>query len=277
MTRAPGLAPGTMRMRFTAPAGTLLALAQPGPMFGLRLSGFESQGLDLLGEAASQGSQRALIARVSAEAISLSLHYAPDPAADEDWLWAMQPNPRYAASPELCQQIRAAVHGMDAAARLQYVMQHVTTVFHYGHGEGRFDDGHGAIPALSCGTTRGSCVDIHTYAVAALQAADIPAAYIAGVFWPEPKREASSMHCWIKVGGALASAWDLSHDLIAGRRPVADFHALPGTRLPLSAGPGLHFTWQDRSFEISHFALPHVIECAADDGFRLRPCIERLD
>ena len=70
--------------------------------------------------------------------------------------------------------------------------------FTYGHPETRFNDGLNEVPALGCGLTEGSCVDINTYFIAALRAAGIEAGYVTGVFFPAEKGDhCDDGHCWV--------------------------------------------------------------------------------
>ena len=74
------------------------------------------------------------------------------------------------------------ISGMDAPEAEEAVISHVASSFRYGHGTDHFTDGTDAVTTLSCGLTRGSSVDIHTYAVAALRSVGVRAAYVAWVF-----------------------------------------------------------------------------------------------
>lgn len=95
--------------------------------------------------------------------------------------------------------------------------------FTYGHPEARFNDGLDEIPALGCGLTEGSCVDINTYFIASLRAAGIEAGYVTGFFFPAEKRDhCEDGHCWVvtRIDGETHE-WDIAHHLKLGTREIA--------------------------------------------------------
>ena len=99
---------------------------------------------------------------------------------------------------------------------------HVAERFTYGHPETTFNDGFDVIPALGCGLTEGSCVDINTYFIAALRAAGLEAGYITGFFFPEEKGgTCEDGHCWVvtRIDGAIHE-WDIAHHLKMGTRDI---------------------------------------------------------
>lgn len=257
------LAPGAARIDFQATLGDLFLLPGPLDLFGLN-SALSLEGLEEVGTAVSNfGLQRAVVARARSRSPSINYHWtATSKAADADWLWVPPDHPLSRASPELASQIAGLVEGMGDPAKEAVIMSHVASSFRYGHGNDRFTDGTDSVPMLSCGLTRGSCVDIHTYAVAALRSAGLRAAYVAGVFWAEGDLVSNDMHCWVVTESDALRFWDISHDVIVGRDPQPDLSAKPGHRLPFSIGRGQRFVWQDREVEISHFALPHRLSDA---------------
>lgn len=262
------LAPGSATIEFKASPGELFLLPGPLDLFGLT-SELTVEGLELLDLVPGNfGPQRAVVARATCSAPSARYDWMrTDEKRDQSWLWHPPEHALSRASPGLAHHVSRLVAGLDEAGQERAVIAHAASSFRYGHGKGRFTDGTGAVPVLSCGVTRGSCVDIHTYAVAALRSAGLPAAYVAGVFWPEGETTANDMHCWIATGLEGGRYWDLSHDIIVGRKPQPDLLARPGRRLPLSIGRGLHFMWQGHEVEISHFALPHRL--SADGAFEV--------
>jgi hypothetical protein len=254
------LAPGAARVDFEASEGDILLLPGPLDLFGL-ISDLTIDGLELLDMVPSNfGPQQAAVVR--AQGTMPSARYRWTRAAIEaehGWLWHPPDHRLARASAELTRQIGDLRPDSNPWGKEGAAMSHVASSFRYGHGDDRFTDGATAVPALSCGLTRGSCVDIHTYAVAALRSAGIGAAYVAGVFWPDGETVAKDMHCWIVTGEGGGRFWDVSHDIIAGRTPQPDLLARPGRRLPFAIGRGQCFSWRDRAFEISHFALPHLV------------------
>lgn len=264
-----GVAAGAVRIDVRAPAGALLAWPNPPPVMGLQISDVETEDLFILGEAQSNfGRQRAYVARVTGPAPSMKLSYSDFGSFAPDWAWSPPDGSLNRPSTELEALVNDVASGLDGQARVVAIMCHVGSVFCYGHGEGRFTDGAQAVPALSCGLTRGSCVDIHTYAVAALRAGGIDAAYCAGVFWRAGTTTFDDMHCWIVVGGQAPSVWDISHALIAGRPVEANLEAVAGRRFPLALGRDITYRWRGENWRISHFAEPHIL---APDGVHAHP------
>ncbi|MBA4040715.1 MAG: hypothetical protein C0471_13365 [Erythrobacter sp.] len=254
------LAGGSMEAVMDVEPGAIILLPIPPTMLGLEAS-VDLDGLVQIGEAASDfGPQRALIARasVSRPRANYNWRVSSDPPAP-DWLWSPPEHSLNRAAPALQQHARELATGRSRPETVATVLQHVANVFRYGHGEGRFTDGTDAVPLVSCGLTRGTCVDIHTYAVAALRAADVQAAYVAGVFWPDGEGVARDMHCWLLADGEPPTVWDISHDLIASRSPRPDLLARPGIRFPLSVGRGQQFKGDGIDVEISHFAVPQRV------------------
>ena len=116
--------------------------------------------------------------------------------------------------------------------------------FTYGHPEERFNDGHTEIPALGCGLTEGSCVDINTYFIASLRAAGFEAGYVTGFFFPEEKDNTSTDgHCWVatRIDGAVQE-WDIAHHLKMGTRQIKlGLNPKPGFRAACFHSMGLAF------------------------------------
>lgn len=252
------LTAGAARVDFEAAPGDVLLLPGPVDLFGLT-SSLSLEGLEEIGSAPSNfGPQRAVVARADRSAPSATYSWQrADADQDANWLWSPPDHPLVRAAPELAARMKRLAAGLSPSETETAVLAHVASSFRYGHGQGRFTDGADAVPALSCGLMRGSCVDIHTYAVAALSSVGVRAAYVAGVFWPESEIVAHDMHCWIATLGDRQRFWDVSHDIMAGREPQPDFLAKPGRRLAFSIGRGQRFAWRDGTIEVSHFALPH--------------------
>jgi transglutaminase-like putative cysteine protease len=266
MLRLTGVQAGAVRIEARAPAGTLLAWPNPPPLMGLEVTGIETRHVDVLGEAASDfGAQHAWVARVSGPSPSITLRYSEAVTFAPDWAWTPPDVALNRPSTELVALAREITSGLEGQTRVYAIMRHVSSVFHYGHGEGRFTDDALAVPALTCGLTRGSCVDIHTYAVAALHASGIDAAYCAGVFWRDGLTTFEDMHCWIIVGGDTPSVWDISHDLIASRDVAPNFDSVSGRRFPLALGRSVSYSWGGATWQFSHFAKPHVL--TPDGGY----------
>lgn len=144
----------------------------------------------------------------------------------------------------LLDEVAAIAPGAPEAERARAIACHTAERFTYGHPETRFNDGLDAIPALGCGLTEGSCVDINTYFIAALRAAGIAAGYVTGFFFPAEKRDwCSDGHCWVvtRIGGQTQE-WDIAHHLKMGRRDIAPgLNPKPGFRAAVFHSMGLEF------------------------------------
>lgn len=164
---------------------------------------------------------------------------------------AAPPLPEAAFQPRVNRYTRPAAElaaaARDIAARagggfaaIDALAQEAGARFTYDHPEVRFNDGHDAVPYLACGTTPGSCVDIHTYLVASLRAAGFEAAYCYGFYFhPNTPDRAPGMHCWVAVRhGGDVIAYDISHCLIAGIPVVAGLNPMGGSRVLLGHSMG---------------------------------------
>lgn len=175
-----------------------------------------------------------------------------------DWVWE-QPDNRYTrAAPELANAAREiAARCDDADACVHSLMRHAAERFAYDHPEQRFNDGLDHVP-LVCGTTRGSCVDINSYLLAAARSVGLPAQYLAG-YWFHPERcETLDMHCWLAFGIAgRAEYWDLAHHLKWGVPNLAPgLNPAGGRRVLMSYGRGLRFPTPHGEVQVSHFSEP---------------------
>jgi hypothetical protein len=175
-----------------------------------------------------------------------------------DWFWQLQTNRYTQASTDLKLLARQIVNSSrNDSERVSKLISHAAELFGYGHEETRFNDHHETVPVV-CGTTKGSCVDINTYLIAAANSLDIPVQYIAG-YWCHPhKTETRDMHCWLafKLDGETVF-WDLAHHLKWG---ISNFqpglNPAGGQRVPMSCGRGLYFDTPHGEVEISHFSEP---------------------
>ncbi|KPP90213.1 MAG: transglutaminase-like protein [Rhodobacteraceae bacterium HLUCCA08] len=143
--------------------------------------------------------------------------------------------------------------------------------FTYGHPEARFNDGMDAVPALGCGLTEGSCVDINTYFIAALRAAGIEAGYVTGFHFPAEKGDrCEDGHCWVVTRTeAGVQEWDIAHHLKMGTRDIhPGLNPKPGFRAAGFHSMGLGFARLDLP-ELKALIEPlHLTEdgpCAFDD------------
>lgn len=138
-------------------------------------------------------------------------------------------------------QIAPDAKGLDRAIAIACA---TAEKFTYGHPLKRFNDGMDAVPALGCGLTEGSCVDINTYFLASLRAAGIEAGYITGFFFPAEKGDhCEDGHCWVvtRIDGQTHE-WDIAHHLKMGTRNIRPaLNPKPGQRAACFFGMGLAF------------------------------------
>ena len=145
---------------------------------------------------------------------------------------------------DLVQEAKEAISGksgLDAAAAIACA---AAERFTYGHPEEKFNDGMDEVPALGCGLVEGSCVDINTYFIAALRAAEIEAGYVTGFFFPEEKQGlCTDGHCWVvtRIDGQTQE-WDIAHHLKLGTKDIKPaLNPKPGFRVPCFHSMGLNF------------------------------------
>lgn len=145
---------------------------------------------------------------------------------------------------DLVAEVAGITGDLTGLERARAVACHVASRFTYGHPEKRFNDGFDILPALGCGLTEGSCVDINTYFIAALRAADIEAGYITGFFFPREKGDTcEDGHCWVvtRIEGATAE-WDIAHHLKLGTRDIRPgLNPKRGRRFACFHSMGLNF------------------------------------
>ena len=128
-------------------------------------------------------------------------------------------------------------------------------MFWYGHGPGAVMDGRDSVPLLTK-PTRGHCLDMHGYCVAACRAAGLTAAYCAGFWFKDGSNRAPGMHCWFaaKADGAIVH-YDVSHQLKVPVRPILPgLNPIPGIRFLAAVGKGLSFATPLGEVSVDHFA-----------------------
>lgn len=182
------------------------------------------------------------------------------PLIDGCILGHLQVGPRYQVSQDVEVIVAALTAGATQMAEaLERIVAATAAKFRYDHPDHRFNEGADAVPALSCGLTPGSCVDINTYLVASCNAVDIPAAYFAGYFFPRERHGVTNdMHCWVVTwAGGVQQEWDIAHHIKAGRnRIVPGYNPKPGHRYAMSFGRGHRYVVNDLIVTFSHFSEP---------------------
>lgn len=162
---------------------------------------------------------------VSAPSARVTLHLRCDgkqTAPYPDKMFNPVPSRFTRAADDLVAQARAAAGDLTGVARARAIACHTAALFAYAHPDAHFNDGRDVVPALGCGLTEGSCVDINTYFIAAMRAAGIEAGYVTGFFFPAEKRGlCSDGHCWVatRIGGETQE-WDIAHHLKIGTREI---------------------------------------------------------
>lgn len=229
--------------------------------------GCDGASLDLGAEATTGQSVR--IVRSPAASITLRLRCdAGQVAAYPDKMFDPAPSRFTRAADDLVIEAKDAAGDLTGLARAQAIARHTAERFSYGHPEARFNDGYDIVPALGCGVTEGSCVDINTYFLAALRASEIEAGYVTGFFFPQEKQDhCTDGHCWVvtRIDGATHE-WDIAHHLKLGTRDIAPaLNPKPGQRVACFHSMGLDIP------ELGVSALKALIEpVAVHDGQVLR-------
>lgn len=146
---------------------------------------------------------------------------------------------------DLVAEVAEVAPDLTGSARIRAIACRAAERFTYGHPEERFNDGMDAVPALGCGLTEGSCVDINTYFIASLRAAGFEAGYVTGFFFPAEKgTHCNDGHCWVvtRAGGETLE-WDIAHHLKLGTRDIQPgLNPKPGFRAAGFHSMGLEFS-----------------------------------
>jgi Transglutaminase-like superfamily len=169
-----------------------------------------------------------------------------------DAAFAARPHRLDTVSPALATQVaRVAPHG-PVCARAPAIIQWVADRFCYDKGGTSYGDGELAAPALADGPKAGTCVDMHTAAVAALRAAGIEAAYVIGVHVPEGRDSQRTGHCWINLRAhGVPTHWDISHHVQYGVSTITPAeNPRPGRRFALGHTRAPVFDTPDGPLEI---------------------------
>ena len=215
---------------------------------------------------ACDGSQRALYAHQIPAAGEFTYAVAlVEQAASLDQ-FTPQRNRFTAAPAALVQLVQDVVAGArDTAEVVRRVVDLTARRFRYG------PRSPSETPTLCCDVMVGNCIDINTFFVAALRAANVPCAYYAGYWFQHGEPIADGMHCWVTTleDGQLRS-WDIAHHLKRGivavepgQNPVA------GVRVAMSSGRGLRFVVGGLEVELSHLAQPQWVHTSGATSLAL--------
>jgi hypothetical protein len=250
----------TIVMSDPVPPGSPLLLApRLVDAFGFRQTALTVEDGEIVSEVVADNSrQSSYIIRPTAAPRRPVLHYTIENFTGDppDWIWDA-PETRYArASTELATFVRDIVDGAKTEAEaLRRIVDHAGEVFWYGHGPGNLMDGHDSVPLLSK-PTRGHCLDMHGYCVAACKAVGLTAAYCAGFWFKEGMNRAPGMHCWFvaKVDGVITH-YDVSHQLKLPTHPILPgLNPVPGIRFLAATGKGFTFATPLGVVSLDHFA-----------------------
>jgi len=228
---------------------------QPGTelLFGLppdtpeqRVLKVEVSGAEDLRQISALNSSQAALTMVSVAGASPSvdINFADEAGSFPAWIFQSTGGAHETPSADLMQLIAGlAPSELAPAQRVERIVHHVEERFTYGVRDVGLGDDVEAMPALACDTHLGTCVDTHSYAVAAMRAAGFPAAYVSGLFFHEGRKTSEPGHCWFVVDAQGAPHhWDVSHFLKYGLGPVRPvFNPKPGVRFALSIGRDLVF------------------------------------
>lgn len=255
-----------------SPEGYWLLFPRPFDDWYQRLVDVEVSGIvDMREIGAVNSDQRAWLVRVEGElAPKIQYRFSPVQRDAADWVWHVPENRYTRASDELiglaAELAQSSVSQADIVRKL---ILNAAELFGYEHPEERFNDGHDSVPTI-CGTTKGSCVDINTYLLAAARSLKIPVQYLAGYWFHPDKTETLDMHCWLvfRCDGEVLF-WDLAHHLKWGVDELnPGLNPAGGRRVPMSCGRGLRFDTPHGEIEISHFSEPVWVQ---PDGTTRRP------
>lgn len=211
--------------------------------------------------------QRTLIITPDSDRVTLRYGFDPEPVEYPDAMFTPRQTRFTRAAEDLTAEAAAIAAGADPLARAEAIARATAERFTYGHPEEKFNEGLDHVPALGCGLTEGSCVDINTYFIASLRAAGIEAGYVTGYFFPAEKRDhCEDMHCWVvtRIGGETQD-WDIAHHLKLGRRDIRPaLNPKPGFRAAMAHSMGLDFP------ELGLREIKLIAEPAWIDGQGLR-------
>jgi hypothetical protein len=260
----------TISLTEPRPDHALLLVPNPPATWRQRLVDFATEGGALIETVTAINSrQEAWVVKPESPALPV-IRYAFDDAEQTapDWLWTRIENRHTRASPALRRLVADLTrHCCSDTEKLQILMGHAAERFDYDHPlpEERFNHGHDTVPALTCGTTPGSCTDINTYLLGALGCASIQTAYMAGFFFAAGRPTTHGMHCWLATRSAgHVEFWDIAHHKRFAIEPLGPgLNPAPGIRFAMSVGRGLIFEVGGHSIELGHFAEPVWL---LDDG-----------
>lgn len=136
----------------------------------------------------------------------------------------------------------------DTSARFDYGQVPIAERWYYGKD---------AVPIVAC--VAGNCIDINTYLVAALRAAEYETTYLSCYFFDDdPNGIDSGMHCWVRTRhDGVTQDWDIAHLKKAGRDDIsATMNPIPGRRFALGFGRDHVYRWRGVDIRLSTPSQP---------------------
>ncbi|MEO1291576.1 MAG: transglutaminase-like domain-containing protein [Pseudomonadota bacterium] len=253
----------TIEITGSVPEGASLLVPRPFEHWGERFVRFETTGVSAVEEVEATNSRCHAYWLTPAGETPPSLRYTfvMNDSPAPNWVWQEQQNRHTTAAPDLVTLAKQLAEGSTTErAALRRLIDNAAGIFDYGHVDETFNEGADEVPML-CGTTRGSCVDINTYLLAAARSLGIRGQYIAGYWFHPEKTTTADMHCWLafEPDGKLVF-WDLAHALkwraTLGASIQEGLNPAGGRRVGMSCGRGLLFDTAHGPVEISHFSEP---------------------
>lgn len=242
----------------TPPEAAWLLAPRPFGHWGQRMTGFAATGAAEMREIEATNSRQHAYALRCAEAPELAWTVEATTEPAPDWVWEVADNPLTIADAGLrAQAEELCSDAPDEGAALRAILDAAREMFAYEHPEERFYHGHDSVPAL-CGTTRGSCVDINTFVLAAARAQGLTGQYLMGYWFGPGRTTTPDNHCWLafRIGG-VPEFWDVAHHLKWGVNGFGPgLNPAGGRRIAMSCGRGLSFDTPNGAVEISHFGEP---------------------
>lgn len=245
-----------------------LLLALPFDTLEQRFKGFEVEEAAIVGVVTAQGrGQRAL--RLAARAGArpqVRFEVEEAPGDFPEWIFAGDRGRHETPSDDLVALMaETAPQRLAPAERVTQIVRHVESRFAYGVRDVGLGDDSDEMGALWCDTHLGTCVDTHSYAVAAMRAAGVEAAYVSGVFFKEGTVQSQPGHCWFVVRAEDAPHhWDISHHLKYDLGPVRPlFNPKPGFRFALAAGRDLVFEGAEGPVTFGRLSGFHILAAGA--------------
>lgn len=206
-----------------------------------RFLGFECRGFESVTETSTANTGQRILRLVPAAAGTPEVRFVISEPGGRfpEWIYRPTGGRHERPSPELVALMRElAPVDLAPAERVERIVRHVEARFTYGVRDIGLGDDTEDMPALACDVHKGTCVDTHSYAVAAFRAAGIEAGYVSGLFFPEGATVSRPGHCWLAVrANGAPHHWDISHFLKYDLGPVRPvLNPKPGRRFALAVG-----------------------------------------